>query len=138
MTTTQPVPHAGAHPQMAPAAEARPDPVGPATTPGTAPSKWAKLTDNPWQTFLSTALVAMLIFTLTRADNRIDRLEDRFDRLEAKVDARFDAQDAKIDEINLKLTALIAALNATDQVGAALEGRLLDPEAEDTGTAPAN
>ena len=72
-------------------------------------------------------------------EHKVDALEAK---IEAKIDARFAAQDAKIDarfaqvdarfdslesdlgEINLKLTALIAALNATDEVDAALEGRL--------------
>ena len=38
------------------------------------------------------------------------------------MEARFAAQDEKIDEINLKLTALIAALGMTDQVDAAITG----------------
>ena len=35
-----------------------------------------------------------------------------------------DTLDAKIDEINLKLTALIAALHKTEQVDAALAGEI--------------
>ena len=66
---------------------------------------------------------------MTTDSDRISRLEDRMDAGFAAVDARFDAQDAKIDEINLKLTALIAALNATDEIRAALEGQLLDSSA---------
>ena len=120
---------------MAPADEYQPETTGPAAAPAApaAPGLWSKLTDNPLLTILGTAAVGLLIFTLTRTDNRIDRLEDRMDAGFAAVDARFDAQDAKIDEINLKLTALIAALNATDEVDAALEGRLLDP---DTAASP--
>ena len=86
-------------------------------------------------------------------EHKVDALEAkidaRFAAQDAKIDARFAAQDAKIDarfaqvdarfaqvdvrfdslqsglgEINLKLTALIASLNATEAVGAALEGRL--------------
>ena len=93
-----------------------------------------------------------------RLDTRINRVEDkieaRFAVQDTKIEARFAAQDAKfearfagidqrfeqqdakfealdtkLDEINLKLTALIAGLNATQQVGAALDGRLLDPNA---------
>lgn len=85
-------------------------------------------------TILGTATVGLLIFTLTRTENRISRIEDKMDAGFAAVNARFVAQDAKIDalddkvdEISLKLTALIAALNATDEIQAALEGRLLEP-----------
>ena len=142
MTTAHPDLTSGAPPQMAPADEYQPETTGPAAAPAApaAPGLWSKLTDNPLLTILGTAAVGLLIFTLTRTDNRIDRLEDRMDAGFAAVDARFDAQDArfdaqdaKIDEINLRLTALIAALNATDEVDAALEGRLLDP---DTAASP--
>ena len=57
------------------------------------------------------------------------KFEARFAALDDKFEARFAVQDDKLDEINLKLTALIAALNATAEVEAALEGRLLDPNA---------
>ena len=90
---------------------------------------------------------------------RIDRVEvslgERIDRLEAKVDAGFAAQNARltaqiaeldarltaqiaeldarltaqIAELERKLTALIAHLNATEAVDAALEHRLLIPNA---------
>lgn len=84
-----------------------------------------------------------MLFTLTETNDRIDGVVDRIDRLEESIDQRFAAQDAKIDaledkfdakfadqdakleEINLKLTALIALLNATAQVEAALDGELL-------------
>ena len=126
------------------------------------PRKWAKLTDNSLLTVLGTAAVALLVLTLTRTDNRISRLEDKMDagfaavdakfaaqdaKIDAKfaavedkmdagfaaLDAKFAAQDAKIDDISMKLTALIAALNATEEVGAALEGRLLDSAPTDAG-----
>ena len=97
------------------------------------PRKWAKLTDNPLLTVLGTAAVALLVLTLTRTDNRISRLEDKMDAGFAAVDAKFAAQDAKIDDMSMKLTALIAALNATEEVGAALEGRLLDSAPTDAG-----
>ena len=75
-----------------------------------------------------------LMFTLTNdriseTNDRISRLEDKVDAGFVRIDERFAAQDARFDEINLKLTALIAALNATAEVEAALEGRLLDPNA---------
>ena len=102
-------------------------------------------------TFLGTVAVALLIFTLnslnesidrlevslnkriddveTRLGERIDRLEARFDSLEDKVDAGFASQGAQIAELDRKLTALIAHLNATEAVDAALEHRLLVPDA---------
>ena len=86
-----------------------------------------------------TIIVALLTFNFTvthsrigDTNNRLTRLEEsvdaRFAAQDAKIDTLFAAQDAKIDEINLKLTALIAALNATTEVDASLEGRLLDPD----------
>ncbi len=79
--------------------------------------------------FMGTVVIALLAYTLATTNDRFAEVNDRFARLEAKIDA----QDAKIDEINLKLTALIAALNMVPEVGAALQGTLLDPAA--TGTA---
>ena len=65
------------------------------------------------------------------------KFDERFARQDEKLDERFARQDEKLDEINLKLTALIAALNATAEVEAALDGRLLDPNATTTDN-PAN
>ena len=54
---------------------------------------------------------------------------------EAKMDARFDKLEAAVAEIDRKLTALIAHLNATAAVDNALAGRLTGPSAPDaTGT----
>ena len=137
MTATAPNPAAEATP-MAHTPDNRPDAPAEATAAepaasGTQSRRWATLGDNPLQTVLAAAVVALLVFSLTSNRSRIDRLEDRIVALEAKMDRRFAEQDAKIDEINLKLTALIAALNKTDEVDAALEGRLLDSE---PGAAP--
>ncbi len=66
-----------------------------------------------------------------------EKLDERFAQQDEKLDERFAQQDEKLDEINLKLTALIAALNATAEVEAALDGRLLDPNAATTDN-PAN
>ena len=93
------------------------------------PSLRDQIADNPLLTLLGTVVVALLVFTLTGTNSRIDRLEDRFDRLEDKVDAGFAAQGDKIEQIDRKLTALIAALNATEAVDAALDGRLLGSDA---------
>lgn len=93
--------------------------------------------------FMGTVVIALLAYSLTTTndrfaavEDRFARLEDRIARLEDKVDAGFAAQDAKIDEINLKLTALIAALNMALEVDAALQGTLLDPDATGTATGP--
>ena len=97
-------------------------------------------------TVLGTLVVALLVFTLTSINDRIDSLGERIDRLEVslndrtdsleagldrledKVDAGFAAQGAQIAELDRKLTALIAHLNATEAVDAALEHRLLIPD----------
>lgn len=102
-------------------------------------------------TALGTLVVALLVFTLASINDRIDslgeridRLEvslndridrfeaslnDRIDRLEDNVDAGFAAQGAQIAELDRKQTALTAHLNATEAVDAALEHRLLIPDA---------
>lgn len=113
-----------------------------------------QLIDNPVQTFFGTVIVALLVFTLTstnariddvhasinaRIDDintsinaRIDDVNDRITRLEEKIDARFMAIDARftalekdVAEINLKLTALITAFNVTPEITAAQEGRII-------------
>ena len=67
-------------------------------------------------------------------NRRIDDTNDRIDRLEAKMEVRFDEVDARFDkleaavaEIDRKLTALIAHLNATSEVDDALAGELTGP-----------
>jgi len=67
-----------------------------------------------------------------RFEQQDAKFEARFASIDKRIeqqDAKFEALDTKLDEINLKLTTLIAGLNATQQVGAALDGRLLDPNA---------
>lgn len=94
--------------------------------------RWAALGDTLLPTLLATAVVALLIFSLAGNRSRIDRLEDTVNTRFAATDAKIDELDTrlsnKIDRIDLKLTALIAALNKTGEVEAALEGRLLDSE----------
>ncbi len=126
---------------MAHTPDVRPDP--PAANGAAAGARLrAVLGDNPLQTALATVAVALLVFVLTDNRSRVDRVEDtvnaRIDRLEDTMNTSFAEQDAKIDEINLKLTALIAALNKTGEVDAAMEGRLLDsgPPAGDPGGVP--
>ena len=79
-----------------------------------------------------------------RLGERMDRLEERMDELDARLsaqiaelDRRLSAQIAELDrrlsaqiaELDRRLTALIAHLNATEAVEAALEHRLLIPDA---------
>ena len=56
----------------------------------------------------------------TKIDTRIDTLETKIDARFATQDAKIDTLDAKIDDLALKLTALIAALDKTEEVDAAL------------------
>ena len=139
MTATAPRTAAEATP-MAHTPDNRPDPPAEAiaaepAAAGTQSRRWAILGDNPQATVapalltvMGAVVVALLMLMFNSINSRIDRLEGRVVALEAKMDRRFAEQDAKIDEINLKLTALIAALNKTDEVDAAIEGRLLDSE----------
>ena len=150
-----------------PIAVAAPTDAGPiAAPPTTEPNPPRRRIEHPMQTLLVTVVVFLFGFVLTQTNDRITRLEDkvdtgfariderftkvderfaqqnakfdeRFAQQDEKLDERFAQQDDKFDEINLKLTALIAALNATAEVEAALEGRLLDPNAATTDT-PAN
>lgn len=111
-----------------------------------------QLDENPLQTLFGTAIVALLIFNFTGTNRRIDDTNERITRLEQRIAARFTALEEDINEdisaleeevsalredvaeINLKLTALIAALNQTDEVAAAIEGRLIE---RNPGTGPA-
>ena len=133
--------------------------AGPIAAPAnTNPNSARKYLEHPLQAFLVTVVVLLFGFVLTQTNDRITQTNDRITRLEDKVDTgfariderltaqdakfderfaqqdekldeRFAQQDEKLDEINLKLTALSAALNATAEVEAALDGRLLDPNA---------
>lgn len=85
---------------------------------------------------LLAAAVASPNIRINDTNERIDRLEARVDRLEARMEARFDQLEAAVADIDRKLTALIAHLNATSEVDDALSGRLADeiaPDAAGTG-----
>ena len=141
--------------EVAPAMPGTADPQNPAAStvdapaPATPPARtaagigrraWEQFADNPLQALFGTAIVALLIFNFTTLNARIDdtnaRIDDtnaRITRLEERMDARFSALEARfaaleedMADINLKLTALVATLSRTDEVGAALEGRLID------------
>ena len=66
-----------------------------------------------------------------KIDTKFAQVDARFAAQDQKIDARFDSLEGDVAEINLKLTALIAALNATDTVDAALEGRLTGADTAD-------
>ncbi len=115
-----------------------------------------QLVENPLQSLFGAAIIALLTFTLTstharfgdinqRIDDqnaaftsRLDDVSTRFDDMNARIDEtneritrielRMERLEASVAEINLKLTALIAALNMSAQVDAAQEGRLIEPE----------
>ena len=165
MTATQPTPMAPTsdlRPEPAPA----PAPAATAAELAAKPSRWARLGDHPIQTALATLAVGLLLLVLNDHGNKIDKLDtkltERIDKVDDKLTARIDKLDDKVDEINLnlttqineldlklttqinevnlKLTALIAGLEMTGLVDAAVEGRLPGTEAADTepaGTEPA-
>ena len=166
MDPQPPHPDEGSTPAPDEESSASPTAVAPTTEAGpiaapanTNPNSARKFLEHPLQAFLVTVVVLLFGFVLTQTNDRITQTNDRITRLEDKVDAgfaqqdakfderfaqqdakfdeRFARQDEKLDEINLKLTALIAALNATAEVEAALDGRLLDPNAATTDN-PAN
>ena len=93
---------------------------------GVARRVWRQFGENPPQTLFGAAIVALLVFSFTTTKDRIDDTNDRITRLEARMDARLTALEEGVAEINLKLTALIASLNRTDEVSAALECRIID------------
>ena len=65
---------------------------------------------------------------ITRLENE-DTVNTRFDDVDAefaKVDARFGCLEDAVGEINVKLAALIAHLDKTGEVEAAVEGRIED------------
>ena len=93
--------------------------------------------ENPLLTLFGTAIIALLIFNLNATNDRISSLEDRVTRLEERMDARFAALEEDmaelkegVAELDRKLTAVIAALNMTEEVTAAIEGRIGDPATE--------
>ena len=72
-----------------------------------------------------------------KIDAKFAQVDAKFAAQDAKIDAKFAAQDAQMDarfgrledavgEINVKLAALIAHLDRTEQVEAAVEGRIED------------
>ena len=96
-------------------------------------------------TVLGGVIIVLLSVLLQASADRFDKIDERFDKIDerfaaqdAKIDERFAAQDAKIDDIDLKLTALIAALNMTEQVNSAVEGKLLGAYGDTGSQRPAS
>ena len=89
-----------------------------------------QVAENPLLTLFGTVIVALLVFTLGTTNLRISDTHARIDDTNARIDRlenRMDRLEDRVINIDLKLTALIAALNATEEVEAALQGRLLQP-----------
>ena len=162
MTTSAPIPAAEAASRMANPSDTASDSsteqaqarAGAATV--DRPSLRAQVAENPLLSFFGLVIVALLTAAIVsphiriddinvriddtnrridETNERIDETNERIDLLEAKMDARFDKLEAAVAEIDRKLTALIAHLNATAAVDDALAGRLIGPsDAHATGT----
>ena len=78
-----------------------------------------QIVENPLLTLFGTIIVALLVFVLGTTNLRIGDTHHRIDRLEDRIVSL----ENRVIDIDLKLTALIAHLNATDEVDDALEGR---------------
>ena len=158
MTTSTPIPAAEAASRMANPSDTASDAsieqaqarAGAATV--VRPSLRAQVAENPLLSFFGLVIIALLTAAIVSPHIRIDdiniridetneridetnerigRLEARVDRLEVKMDARFDKLEAAVAEIDRKLTALIAHLNATAAVDDAMAGRLTGPSVPD-------
>lgn len=147
MTTATPIPAAGAAPSMTHPSDAASEapPAQAHATAAARPTMRAQIAENPLLSFFGLLIVALLAAAVAsphvriddlngrmdRLDGRMDRLEDRMDRLEDRVHRLEDRvhslevrMEARFDELDRKLTALIAHLNATSAVENALAGRL--------------
>ena len=129
MTTSTPLPAADAAPSMAhpsdTASEAPPAQARAADAAATVrPSLRSQIAENPLLSFFGLLIVALLAAAIASPHIRIDDTNARIDRLEDRMETRFDELEAAVAEIDRKLTALIAHLNATSAVDDALAGRL--------------
>ena len=120
MTTASPIPAAEAAPHMADSpdteAQAPPQPVpaAPAKTSTGRPRLRDQAAENPLLTLFgtlltlfSTIIVVLLVFVLGTTNLRIDDTNDRIDGLED----RFASLEQRVIEMDLRLTAQIAALD---------------------------
>ena len=78
-----------------------------------------QLGENPLLAVFGAALVALLIFSLNSTNDRITRLEDRMDARFTALEEDVSEIDLKLTDLDRKLTAVIAALNMTEEVTAA-------------------
>ena len=144
MTTSAPIPAAEAAPRMAnpsnTTVEAPTEQAPAQARAATAvrPNLRAQVAENPLLSFFGLVIVALLAaavaspnIRINDTNRRIDRLDDKIDARFVEMDARFDSLEAAVGDINLKLTALIAHLNATSEVDNALAGRFAGPSAPD-------
>lgn len=124
MTTTPPIPAAEVAARMADPPDTTAD-ASPATartqdrTTATKPTLRSQITENPLLTLFGTVIVALLVFVLGTTNLRIGDTNHRIDRLEDRIVSL----ENRVITMDLKLTALIAHLNSTSEVEAALEGR---------------
>ena len=133
MTTTAPIPAAEATPPMAQSSDTEaqaPSEQAQARTSAGRPRLREQIAENPLLTLFGTIMVlfgtvvvALLIFSFGTINARIDDTNNSINARIDRLEDRFASLEQRVIEIDLKLTALIAALNATETVDAALEGR---------------
>lgn len=133
MTASPPIPAAEATPAMSHPPDTTADTQSERAVPAQAPTSAVRprlrdqIAENPLLTIFGTVIVALLVFVLGTTNLRIGDTNHRIDRLEDRIVSL----ENRVIDIDLKLTALIAALNVTETVDAALEGRLLQSDADD-------
>lgn len=148
LTATDHTPHTPADQAVAQGAHSD-DPPAPsqAVRRDATPGIRNQMTENPLLSLFGAVIVVLLGFVLTTSNIRIgetndritgleNRIDDRMGRLENKIDDRMGRLENRMDrlenrigslerdvaDINRKLTALIAALNKTEEVEGALSG----------------
>ena len=96
----------------------------------------AAAADNLMVAIFGPMIVLLLGYSLYTTNARFAAVNDRFTAvdarflsLEADMDDRFDSLEAGQAEIARTLAVLVAVLNARTEVDAALDGRLLAPDA---------
>ena len=146
MTTTAPIPAAEATPPMAQSSDTEaqaPSEQAQARTSAGRPRLREQIAENPLLTLFGTIMVlfgtvvvALLIFSFGTINARIDDTNNSINARIDRLEDRFASLEQRVIEIDLKLTALIAALKATETVDAALEGRLLQPDTDDADSQP--
>ena len=133
MTTSAPIPAADTARSMANPSDTASEapPAQARVTTAVRPSLRVQVAENPLLSFFGLVIVALLAAAVASPNIRINDTNGRIDRLDDKMDARFGDLDAAVGEVDLKLTALIAHLNATSEVDSALTGRLTGEGAPD-------